>query len=88
LLSMPIASHVARCQLDKTDQRTSGGCREQPNNDLLEREKFWLGKLREHPENMTQGRILKELEANLRDAYRMNLLRDMTEEYCEKAIAA
>ena len=34
-------------------------------------EKFWLGKLKEHPEIMTQGRTLKELETNLRDAYRM-----------------
>jgi predicted RNase H-like HicB family nuclease len=34
-------------------------------------EKFWLGKLKEHPEIMTQGRTLKELEENLKDAYRM-----------------
>jgi len=34
-------------------------------------EKFWLGKLKEHPEIMTQGRTLKELEENLRDAYNM-----------------
>jgi predicted RNase H-like HicB family nuclease len=25
-------------------------------------DKFWLGRLREHPEIMTQGRTLKELE--------------------------
>jgi predicted RNase H-like HicB family nuclease len=33
--------------------------------------KFWLGKLVERPEIMTQGRTLKELEENIRDAYRM-----------------
>ena len=32
--------------------------------------KFWLGKLVEHPEIMTQGRTLKELEENIQDAYR------------------
>lgn len=30
---------------------------------------FWLGKLLEHPEIMTQGETLEELEENLRDAY-------------------
>ena len=34
-------------------------------------ERFWLGKLKEHPEIMTQGKNLSELEENLRDAYRM-----------------
>jgi predicted RNase H-like HicB family nuclease len=37
-------------------------------------EKFWLGKLLEHPEIMTQGETLDELEENLRDAYRMMVL--------------
>jgi predicted RNase H-like HicB family nuclease len=37
-------------------------------------EKFWLGKLREHPEIMTQGRTLKELEENLKDAYHMVIM--------------
>lgn len=32
-------------------------------------EKFWLGKLLEHPEIMTQGETLEELEENLRDAF-------------------
>ena len=36
--------------------------------------KFWLGKLREHPEIMTQGRTLKELEENIKDAYRLMVL--------------
>ena len=34
-------------------------------------EKFWLGKLLEHPEIMTQGKTLIELEENFRDAYLM-----------------
>ena len=39
--------------------------------------KFWLGKLVEHPEIMTQGRTIKELEENIKDAYRMMLLDDV-----------
>jgi predicted RNase H-like HicB family nuclease len=39
--------------------------------------KFWLGKLVEHPEIMTQGRTLKELEENIQDAYRMMVLEDV-----------
>ena len=31
-------------------------------------ERFWLGKLLEHPEIMTQGETLEELEENLKDA--------------------
>ncbi|MBN1592600.1 MAG: type II toxin-antitoxin system HicB family antitoxin [Candidatus Coatesbacteria bacterium] len=30
--------------------------------------KFWLGKLLEHPEIMTQGESLEELEENIKDA--------------------
>jgi len=36
--------------------------------------KFWLGKLKENPEIMTQGKTLKELEENIRDAYRMMVM--------------
>ena len=32
-------------------------------------DKFWLGKLLEHPEIMTQGLTLEELVLNLRDAH-------------------
>jgi predicted RNase H-like HicB family nuclease len=49
--------------------------------------KFWLGKLREHPEIMTQGRTLKELEENIRDAYTMMVLADVPAKHLEKAIA-
>ena len=50
-------------------------------------EKFWLGKLKEHPEIMTQGRTLKELEENLRDAYRMMVMDDVPTDFSEKAIS-
>jgi predicted RNase H-like HicB family nuclease len=37
-------------------------------------EQFWLGKLLQHPEVMTQGETIAELEENLRDAYRLLIL--------------
>jgi len=49
--------------------------------------RFWLGKLKEHPEIMTQGRTLKELEENIRDAYVMMVMDDVPEQHREKAIA-
>ena len=44
-------------------------------------ERFWLGKLLEHPEIMTQGETLEELEENLLDAYREMVLEDVPEGY-------
>jgi predicted RNase H-like HicB family nuclease len=41
-----------------------------------EGEHFWLGKLLEHPEIMTQGETQQELEENLRDAYRLIIMDD------------
>ena len=49
--------------------------------------KFWLGKLVEHPEIMTQGKTLEELEENIRDAYRMMVLEDVPEQHQVKRIA-
>ena len=49
-------------------------------------DKFWLGRLREFPEIMTQGRTLKELEDNMRDAYQMMALDDVPEGYALKEI--
>lgn len=49
-------------------------------------ETFWLGKLKERPEIMSQGETLKELEENLRDAYRMMVMDDVPAEHREKAI--
>ena len=50
-------------------------------------EEFWLGKLREYPEIMTQGKTLKELEENIKDAYRLMVMEDVPKEFKVKAIA-
>ncbi len=50
-------------------------------------QKFWLGKLKERPEIMTQGRTVKELEENLKDAYDLMAREDVPEKHREKAIA-
>ena len=39
--------------------------------------KFWLGKLVENPEIMSQGRTVKELIDNIRDAYYQMTLDDV-----------
>jgi predicted RNase H-like HicB family nuclease len=49
-------------------------------------EKFWLGKLLEHPEIMTQGETLEELEENIKDAYRMMVMEDVPDDYQTKDI--
>ena len=49
-------------------------------------EQFWLGKLLEHPEIMTQGETLEELEENLKDAYLMMVMEDVPENYQIKEI--
>ena len=41
---------------------------------------FWLGKLLEHPEIMTQGETLEELEENLKDAYLLMAMDDVPED--------
>jgi len=48
---------------------------------------FWLGKLLEHPEIMTQGISLNELEENIKDAYLMMAMDDVPEEHSTKEIA-
>lgn len=50
-------------------------------------DKFWLGKLLECPEIMTQGKTLVELEENLKDAYLLMATDDVPEEYHIKKIA-
>ncbi len=50
-------------------------------------ERFWLGKLLEHPEIMTQGETLKELEENLRDAFRLMAMEEVPQHYKTKQIA-
>ena len=49
-------------------------------------DRFWLGKILEHPEIMTQGETLEELEENLRDAYRMMILEDVPEDHQTKEL--
>ena len=44
-------------------------------------EQFWLGKVLEHPEIMTQGETLEELEENLKDAFRMMAFEDVPLDY-------
>lgn len=50
-------------------------------------ERFWLGRLVDHPEIMSQGESVEELEDNLRDAYRELLLEDVPAHYEVKDIA-
>ena len=50
-------------------------------------ERFWLGRLVDHPEIMSQGESIEELEENLRDAYREILLEDVPARYEIKDIA-
>lgn len=50
-------------------------------------DKFWLGKLIEHPEIMTQGETVNELEENIKDAYMMMVMEDVSKEHKVKEIA-
>ncbi len=50
-------------------------------------EKFWLGKLLEHPEIMTQGETLEKLEENNRDAYLLMAMDEVPEEHRMREIA-
>lgn len=43
--------------------------------------KFWVGKLLEYPEIMTQGETIAELEENIKDAYLLMTLEDVPEEH-------
>jgi len=49
-------------------------------------EKFWLGKVLEHPEIMSQGKTIEELEENLKDAYKLMLMDDVPTDYKLKEI--
>ena len=50
-------------------------------------EKFWLGKILEHTEIMSQGETLEELEENLKDAYKLMLMDDVPSDYQLKEIS-
>ena len=49
-------------------------------------DKYWLGKLLERPEIMTQGETIEELEENLKDAYLLMTMDDVPNEYQVKEI--
>jgi predicted RNase H-like HicB family nuclease len=49
-------------------------------------EKFWVGKLLEHPEIMTQGKTLKELEDNIKDAYALMTMEGVPDEHLVKEL--
>ena len=50
-------------------------------------DRFWLGKLLEHPEIMTQGESLEELEENIKDAFLLMALDDVPDQYQTKEIS-
>lgn len=50
-------------------------------------EKYWLGKLLDHPEIMTQGETVEELEENIKDAYLLMAMDDVPKEHKMKEIA-
>ena len=50
-------------------------------------EKFWVGKLLEHPEIMTQGKTLRELDENMKDAYRLMAMEDVPENHEVRELA-
>ena len=50
-------------------------------------ERFWLGKILEHPEIMSQGETLEDLEEHLKDAYRLLVLEDVPEHAQVKELA-
>lgn len=49
-------------------------------------EKYWLGKILEHPEIMTQGETPEDLEENLKDAYRLIAIDEVPGSYEVKEI--
>ncbi|NLX12739.1 MAG: type II toxin-antitoxin system HicB family antitoxin [Phycisphaerales bacterium] len=48
--------------------------------------KFWVGELVEHPEIMTQGETLEELEENMKEVYLMMTKEDGPEDRAIKNI--
>jgi predicted RNase H-like HicB family nuclease len=50
-------------------------------------ERFWLGKILEHPEIMSQGETLEDLEEHLKDAYRLLVLEDVPADAQVKELA-
>ena len=49
-------------------------------------EKFWVGKILEYPDIMTQGKTLKELEENMKEAYILMTMDDVPKEHKVKEL--
>jgi predicted RNase H-like HicB family nuclease len=49
--------------------------------------KYWLGKLLENPEIMSQGKTLRELIENIKDAYYQMTLDEVPADYRVKEIS-
>ena len=49
-------------------------------------EEYWVGKLLEYPEIMSQGETIAELEENIRDAYLMMAMEDVPSEHQVKEL--
>ena len=49
-------------------------------------EKFWVGKLLEYPDIMTQGKTLRELEENMKEAYMLMTMEDVPKEHKVKEL--
>jgi predicted RNase H-like HicB family nuclease len=49
-------------------------------------ERFWVGKLLEHPEIMTQGKTLEELEENMKEAYMLMTMDEVPAEHKVKEL--
>lgn len=49
-------------------------------------EKFWVGKLVEYPEIMTQGETLEELEENMKDAFVLMTMENVPVEHKVKEV--
>lgn len=50
-------------------------------------DKFWIGKLFEYPDIMTQGETLEELEANIKDAYLLMTMDEVPADHQVKELA-
>ena len=50
-------------------------------------ERFWVGKLLDRPDIMTQGETLEELEENMKDAYILMTMEDVPKDYEVKELA-
>jgi predicted RNase H-like HicB family nuclease len=50
-------------------------------------DKFWVGKLLNHPEIMTQGETLAELEENMKEAYMLMTMDDVPPKHKVKELS-